>query len=92
MSALGIEITTRDPDVFRWQQPNTHGKTEEMLAVNSELDKLFAEYIRLTDLEPLPVARLNAIDIEIVRLEEKKRNIWETAYAGTQTASSNERI
>ena len=77
MSALGIEITSREPDVFQWQSPNTYGKPPEMLAVESEIDKLWARQLRLSDIYPLDWDEIEAIDVKLHQLDADHKRIYD---------------
>ena len=68
MTALGIEFSSRDADLFYWPAPSTHGKSPEYLAVSDKIEELWARYIRLCDVEPLPQFKLDEIQDEINRL------------------------
>ena len=85
MTAIGIEISSREPDVFYWPKPSTHGKSPEYLAVSDKIDELWARYLRLCDVEPLPQFKLDEIQDEINRLEKEK----EYLYKRDQMAISN---
>ena len=85
MTALGIEISSRDPDLAYWPKPSTHGKSLEYLAVSDKIEELWARYIRLCDVEPLPQFKLDEIQDEINRLEKEK----EYLYKRDQMAISN---
>lgn len=71
-----INLTSRDPDVFSWQKPNWRGKPAELLRVESRIAELSARYIRMCDVEPLPVVELEELDDEIKHLEKIKTRIW----------------
>ena len=87
MTALGIECSTRDADLFYWPAPSTHGRSYEYLAVSDKIEELWARYIRLCDVEPLPQFKLDEIVDEINRLEKEK----EYLYNRDQMAISNMR-
>jgi len=72
MTALGIEVSTRDTDRFYWPAPSTHGKSGEYLEVSNRIETLWARYIRLCDVEPMPMEQLAEIEDEIKRLEKEK--------------------
>jgi len=76
MTALGIEFSSRDADLFYWPAPSTHGKSPEYLAVSDKIEELWARYLRLCDDE---------IVDEINRLEKEK----EYLYKRDQMAISN---
>jgi len=63
MTALGIDMSSRDADLFYWPAPSTHGKSPEYLAVSDKIEKLWARYLRLCDDE---------IVDEINRLKKEK--------------------
>ena len=71
-----INLTSRDPDVFYRPKPNWHGKPAELLRVESKIDKLSARYIRMCDIEPLPVVELEELDDLIEHLEKIKTRLW----------------
>lgn len=71
-----IEMTSRDPDLFYWPKPNWHGKPAELLRVESKIDGLSARYIRMCDIEPLPVVELEEIDDQIKHMEKIKTRLW----------------
>ena len=76
MTALGIEFSSRDADLFYWPKHSFHGKPLELLEVESQIGKLESRYIRLTDMEPLPWAELEELDDEIKQLMKVKDRIW----------------
>ena len=76
MTALGIEISSRDPDLAYWPKPSTHGKSPEYLAVSDRIDELWARYLRLCDVEPLPQYKLDEMIDEINRLEKEKEYLF----------------
>ena len=76
MTALGIEISSRDPDLAYWPKPSTHGKSPEYLAVSDKIDELWARYLRLCDVEPLPQYKLDEIEDEIKRLDKQQEYLW----------------
>ena len=76
MTALGIEMTTRDVDKFYWPKHSFHGKPLDLLEVESEISRLEARYIRLTDRDPLPWAELEETEDTIKRLEKEKGRLW----------------
>ena len=76
MTALGIEFSSRDPDLFYWPEPSWHGKPLELLEVESKIDVLEARFIRLSDEWPLPYTELEEIEDEIKQLENMKTKIW----------------
>jgi len=76
MTALGINMSTRDPDLFYWSKPSWHGKPVELLEVESKIELLEARFIRLSDEWPLPYVDLEEIEDEIKQLEKVKTRIW----------------
>ncbi len=85
MTALGIDMSSRDADLFYCPAPSTHGKSPEYLAVSGKIEELWARYIRLCDVEPLPQFKLDEIQDEINRLDKEK----EYLYKRDQMAISN---
>jgi hypothetical protein len=77
MSALGIEMTSREPDVFQWQAPNTYGKPAELLAIESEIDKLWTRQLRLSDCVPLNWDEINAIDVKLHQLDAEHKRVYD---------------
>lgn len=77
-----IEMTSRDPDVFYRPKPSTHGMPTEYWKLASEIDTLQARYIRLCDVEPLPVIELEEIDDQLKQLEKIKSKVYEQAMKG----------
>ena len=77
MTALGIDMSSRDADLFYWPKHSFHGKPLDLLEVESRIDKLEAHYIRLTDVEPLPWAELEELDDEIKQLMKVRNRIWD---------------
>lgn len=76
MSALGIDMSSRDADLFYWPKHSYHGKPLGLLEVENKIDTLEARYIRLTDVEPLPWGELEELDDEIKQLMKIKDRIW----------------
>ena len=76
MTALGINMSTRDQDLFAWPKPSWHGKPLDLLEVESKIDVLEARFIRLSDTYPLPYIELEEIEDEIKQLENMKAKIW----------------
>ena len=76
MTALGINFSSRDIDRFYWSKPSTHGKPEELTRIQNQIDRLSARYIRMCDVEPLPVVNLEELDDEIKQLEKVKTRMW----------------
>ncbi len=85
MTALGIDMSSRDADLFYCPAPSTHGKSPEYLAVSAKIEEFWARYIRLCDVEPLPQFKLDEIQDEINRLDKEK----EYLYKRDQMAISN---
>jgi hypothetical protein len=77
-----IEMTSRDPDVFYWTKPGTHGMPVEYAKVRGEIEILIARYIRLCDVEPLPWAELEELDDQIKQLEKIKAKVYEQVMKG----------
>ena len=76
MTALGINMSTRDQDLFYWPAHSFHGKPLDLLEVEDKIDKLEARFIRLSDEWPLPYTELEEIEDEIKQLENMKTKIW----------------
>jgi len=76
MTALGINMSTRDPDLFCWPAHSFHGKPLDLLDVESKIDKLEARFIRRSDEWPLPYVELEEIEDEIEQLEKVRARIW----------------
>jgi hypothetical protein len=76
MTALGIDMSSRDVDLFYWPKPSHHGKPDELLRVENRIDRLSARYIRMCDIEPLPVVELEELDDLIKHLEKIKTRLW----------------
>jgi len=76
MTALGINMSTRDQDLFAWPNPSWHGKPLDLLEVEDKIDKLEARFIRRSDEWPLPYIELEEIEDEIKQLEKVKTRIW----------------
>ena len=76
MTALGIDMSSRDADLFYWPKHSYHGKPLDLLEVESKIGSLESRYIRLTDEEPLPWAELEELDDEIKQLMKVKDRIW----------------
>lgn len=72
-----IEMTSRDADLFYWPKPSTHGMPVEYAKVRSEIEILTARYIRLCDVEPLPITELEELDDQIQQLEKVKTRLWQ---------------
>ena len=77
MTALGINMSTRDPDLFFWPAHSFHGKPPELVEVEDKIDRLEARYIRLTDEEPLPWNEMEELDDEIKQLMKIRDRIWD---------------
>jgi len=85
MTALGIEMSSREADVYFQPKPNYHGKSAEYLAVSDKIEELWARFIRIC--EYAPQEKLDEIRDEIKRLEKEK----EYLYKRDQMAISNMR-
>ena len=85
MTALGIEMSSREPDVYFQPKPNYHGKSSEYLAVSDRIEELWAHFIRIC--EYAPQEKLDEIQDEINRLEKAK----EYLFKRDQMAISNMR-
>ena len=85
MKAVLNHISTHMEDKFYWPAPSTHGKSTDYLAVSDKIEELWARYLRLCDVEPLPQYKLDEIVDEINRLEKEK----EYLYKRDQMAISN---
>ena len=83
MTALGIDMSSRDADLFYWPAPSTHGKSPEYLAVSDKIEELWARYIGICEFTPQH--QLDEIVDEINRLEKEK----EYLYKRDQMAISN---
>ena len=59
MTALGIEMSTRDADLFYWPAPSTRGKSPEYLAVSDKIEELWARFIRICEYAPQEKHLLN---------------------------------
>ena len=77
MTALGIDMSSRDADLFYWPKHSYHGKPLDLLEVEGKIDSLESRYIRLTDEEPLPWAELEELDDEIKQLTKVRNRIWD---------------
>ena len=95
MSALGIEMSSREADLFYWTAPSTHGKSPEYLAVSDKIEELWARYLRLCDVEPLPQFKLDEIQDEINRLEKEKEYLYkrdQMAISRLREVSNNKTV
>ena len=70
MTALGIDFSSREPDVYFQPKPNFHGKSAEYLAVTDKIESLWACFIRIC--EYAPQEKLDEMIDEINRLEKEK--------------------
>ena len=70
MTALGIDFSSREPDVYFQPKPNFHGKSAEYLAVSDKIESLWACFIRIC--EYAPQEKLDEMIDEINRLEKEK--------------------
>ena len=85
MTALGIDFSSREPDVYYQPKPGSHGKSAEYLAVSDRIESLWARFIRIC--EYAPQEKLDEIQDEINRLEKEK----EYLFKRDQMAISNMR-
>lgn len=85
MTALGIEMSSREADVYFQPKPNYRGKSAEYLAVSDKIEELWARFIRIC--EYAPQEKLDEIQDEINRLEKEK----EYLFKRDQMAISNMR-
>ena len=85
MTALGIEMSSREPDVYFQPKPGSHGKSSEYLAVSDKIEELWSRYIGIC--EYAPQYKLDEIQDEINRLEKEK----EYLFKRDQMAISNMR-
>ena len=85
MTALGIEMSSREADVYFQPKPNFHGKSAEYLAVSDKIETLWAHFIRIC--EYAPQYKLDEMIDEINRLEKEK----EYLFKRDQMAISNMR-
>lgn len=85
MSALGIEMSSREADVMYQPKPNLHSKSIEYAAVADRIETLWARYIGIC--EYAPQEKLDEMIDEINRLEKEK----EYLYKRDQMAISNMR-
>jgi predicted nucleotidyltransferase len=76
MTALGIDMSSRDVDLFYWPKPSHHGKPDELLRVEGKIDMLWGRHLRLCDIVPLPNTELDEIRDEIKYLEKIKTRLW----------------
>jgi hypothetical protein len=85
MTALGIEFSSRDADLFYWPAPSTHGKSPEYAVVSGKIDELWERYIGIC--EYAPQEKLDEIQDEIKRLDKEQ----EYLFKRDQLAISNMR-
>lgn len=85
MSALGIEMSSREADVMYQPKPNLHSRSVEYAAVADRIETLWARYIGIC--EYTPQYKLDEMIDEINRLEKEK----EYLYKRDQMAISNMR-
>ena len=71
-----INLTSRDPDVFRQLPPNHHGKPKQLLSVENQIEVLWTRYLKKCDIVPLPNMELDNLLDEIDRLEKVRENLW----------------
>ncbi len=84
MSALGIEVSSREKDKFYWPKPSFHGKPADLLEVDSTIDKLEARYIKLCDCVPIPWDTLGEIEDEIKawqKVQNRLYNEWQQSIS-----------
>jgi len=74
MTALGIEMSSREPDVYYQPKPSMHGKSYEYLAVSDKIETLWARYIGVCEFTPQ--YKLDEMIDEINRLEKEKEYLW----------------
>ena len=84
MKAVLNHISTHMEDKFYWPAPSTHGKSTDYLAVSDKIEELWARYLRLCDVEPLPQYKLDEI-VDDQQLEGKE------IYTADQMAMDRER-
>jgi hypothetical protein len=85
MTALGIDFSSREPDVFYHPAPSTHGKSPEYAVVSDKIETLWAHFIRIC--EYAPQEKLDEIQDEIKRLDKEQ----EYLFKRDQMAISNMR-
>ncbi len=85
MTALGIDMSSRDADVCYQPQPNLHSKSVEYAVVADRIETLWARYIGVCEFTPQ--YKLDEMIDEINRLEKEK----EYLYKRDQMAISNMR-
>jgi hypothetical protein len=85
MTALGIDFSSREPDVYFQPKPGSHGKSSEYLAVSDRIEELWARFIRIC--EYAPQEKLDEIQDEIKRLDKEQ----EYLFKRDQMAISNMR-
>lgn len=71
-----INLTSRDPDVFRQLQPNHHGKPKQLLSVENQIKVLWDRYLKQCDIVPVPNMELDNLLDEIDRLEKVRDILW----------------
>ena len=74
MTALGIDFSSREPDVYFQPKPNYHGKSAEYLAVSDKIETLWTRYIGIC--EYAPQYKLDEMIDEINRLEKEKEYLF----------------
>ena len=85
MTALGIEMSSREPDAYYQPKQNYHGKSAEYLAVSDRIEELWTRFIRIC--EYAPQEKLDEIQDEIKRLDKEQ----EYLFKRDQMAISNMR-
>ena len=83
MTALGIDMSSREADVYYQPKANLHGKSLEYWEVADRIETLWARYIGICEFTPQH--QLDEIQDEINRLEKEK----EYLYKRDQMAISN---
>ena len=71
-----INLTSRDPDVFKRPLPNHRGKPEQLLRVENSIESLWHRYLQKCDIVPLPNIELDGLLEEIDRLEKVRDILW----------------
>lgn len=91
MKWVALEMTSRDLDRNYWPLSSSLGKPLPLPEVEDKLANLNKKYIKLTDLEPLPVDELEELNDQIDRLEKLKSQLWDAWQNGLLIAEE-ERI
>lgn len=74
MTALGIEMSSREVDVMYQPKPNLHSRSVEYAAVADRIETLWARYIGIC--EYAPQEKLDEMIDEINRLEKEKERLF----------------